>query len=303
MFSANTAFNSYGSHGHGGYSGYNSSSISTANISYDTNSKDPILLRARVFVGNLNPKIGREEIIQLFRSYGTLLGVTVFKGYAFVQFSHGSEADMAVNGLNGYNWMNNILDVKLAVSGQQPMPIQAYQKPASHLAGAVAATAKGMGKRIQTHNVHPLQNKDQQKRIKVDQVGGGAAQHQQEKNKTYATNFNSNELANIQNHDACDTLICGTCRYVTSDLADFIEHRKQPCKLGKADGEPDALQCASCNEEFLTSWALLSHIGTAHNNPLYKDVFYPKSGENGAQDGVTSEDNKPAELDVSMEQK
>lgn len=67
------------------------------------------------------------------------------------------------------------------------------------------------------------------------------------------------------------------------------------------DGEPDALICSSCNEKFFTSWALLTHITSAHNNQVYKELVY----QNGAQDGATSEDNKtaPAELDVSMEQK
>ena len=39
------------------------------------------ICRSRVFVGNLaTHKISREDIIQMFRAYGNLLGVTTFKG-------------------------------------------------------------------------------------------------------------------------------------------------------------------------------------------------------------------------------
>ncbi|VDK42279.1 unnamed protein product [Anisakis simplex] len=103
---------------HGSVFGGNPQPLKQREISFDTSSKEPHLIRARVFVGNMNTNaITRDDIIRLFSGYGTLLGVTLFKGYAFIQYANPNEADLAVSVLNGYNWNGSILGKLTIFSG------------------------------------------------------------------------------------------------------------------------------------------------------------------------------------------
>ncbi|GMS90885.1 hypothetical protein PENTCL1PPCAC_13060, partial [Pristionchus entomophagus] len=88
-------------------------------ISYDTSSRDPVLLRARVFIGSLsrNP-IVRNDIIELCQPFGKVTAVTLFKqGYAFIQFESPVDAVDACDKLNGLTWKGNKIDVHLAMEG------------------------------------------------------------------------------------------------------------------------------------------------------------------------------------------
>ena len=68
-----------------------------------------------MFVGNLNTfRIDRNDVINLFQDYGTILAVNLCKGYAFIQFSNPIEAEMCVKSMKGYKWEGSELDIKLA---------------------------------------------------------------------------------------------------------------------------------------------------------------------------------------------
>ncbi|CAB1461091.1 unnamed protein product [Pleuronectes platessa] len=72
--------------------------IQTSNV---TNKNDPRSLNARVFIGNLNTAIVKKTDIEvIFAKYGKIVGCSVHKGYAFVQYVNERNARAAVAGEN-----------------------------------------------------------------------------------------------------------------------------------------------------------------------------------------------------------
>ncbi len=58
-------------------------------VSNITNRMDPNSLRSRVFVGNLNTlHVQKSELETIFSKYGNVIGISVHKGYAFVQYAN-----------------------------------------------------------------------------------------------------------------------------------------------------------------------------------------------------------------------
>ena len=70
----------------------------TSNV---TNKNDPRSLNSRVFIGNLNTAIVKKTDIEvIFAKYGKIVGCSVHKGYAFVQYVNERNARAAVAGEN-----------------------------------------------------------------------------------------------------------------------------------------------------------------------------------------------------------
>lgn len=62
-----------------------------------------------MFVAGLGLTTTRDEIIDLFASYGRIVGASLFKGYAFIQYTNETEAELAVMALNGYTYKRAML--------------------------------------------------------------------------------------------------------------------------------------------------------------------------------------------------
>ncbi|XP_074555470.1 heterogeneous nuclear ribonucleoproteins C1/C2 [Halichoeres trimaculatus] len=92
-----------------------SSSSSLMASSNVTNKTDPRSLNSRVFIGNLNTLlVTKADVEAIFSKYGKVVGCSVHKGYAFVQFSNERNARAAVAGEDGRMIVGQVLDINLA---------------------------------------------------------------------------------------------------------------------------------------------------------------------------------------------
>ncbi|NXB53403.1 RALY protein, partial [Leucopsar rothschildi] len=86
--------------------------VQTSNI---TNKNDPKSINSRVFIGNLNTAVVKKSDVEtIFSKYGRVLGCSVHKGYAFVQYSNERHARAAVLGENGRVLAGQTLDINMA---------------------------------------------------------------------------------------------------------------------------------------------------------------------------------------------
>ncbi|XP_038587227.1 heterogeneous nuclear ribonucleoproteins C1/C2 isoform X4 [Micropterus salmoides] len=80
-----------------------------------TNKTDPRSLNSRVFIGNLNTLlVTKADVEAIFSKYGKVVGCSIHKGYAFVQYSNERNARAAVAGEDGRMIVGQVLDINLA---------------------------------------------------------------------------------------------------------------------------------------------------------------------------------------------
>ncbi|XP_062864867.1 heterogeneous nuclear ribonucleoproteins C1/C2 [Trichomycterus rosablanca] len=86
-----------------------------------TNKTDPRSLNSRVFIGNLNTMlVTKADVEAIFSKYGKIVGCSVHKGYAFVQYSNERNARTAVVGEDGRMVVGQVLDINLAGEPKPP---------------------------------------------------------------------------------------------------------------------------------------------------------------------------------------
>ncbi|KAM3605456.1 uncharacterized protein V6R79_025857 [Siganus canaliculatus] len=89
-----------------------SSLMASSNV---TNKTDPRSLNSRVFIGNLNTLlVTKADVEAIFSKYGKIVGCSVHKGYAFVQYANERNARAAVSGEDGRMIVGQVLDINLA---------------------------------------------------------------------------------------------------------------------------------------------------------------------------------------------
>ncbi|KAE8633950.1 hypothetical protein XENTR_v10002157 [Xenopus tropicalis] len=80
-----------------------------------TNKTDPRSMNSRVFIGNLNTLVVKKADVEaIFSKYGKIVGCSVHKGYAFVQYSNERNARTAVAGEDGRMIAGQVMDINLA---------------------------------------------------------------------------------------------------------------------------------------------------------------------------------------------
>lgn len=237
---------------------------------------DPRGAHCRIFVGNLNTiAMKKEDVEAIFRRYGMVTGISMHKGYAFVQYGSHEEAKMAAMSEDGKTYAGQTLDINIASEPKK-----------GNKRGAAALNSSS--------------ESPQQKKLKADaqaaaagrtlvSLGSGLKDATIEASSTSITlaRPTGKALKKTTISTGNDILICGNCKSLHSSLATFVQHKKQKCELKvqckciqlaaekenekNKSLEPErSLLCAVCDAMFKTAWDLCQHCQEEHSIEIFK---------------------------------
>lgn len=210
--------------------------MNVCKVGNQTSSQDPQAVNSRVFVGNLNTfQVTKTDVEKVFQRYGRIAGISMHKGYAFVQFTSPFDARSACLGEDGRSISGQVIDVNMV---SEPKPNHGQQKTSSSGAGN-----KGLGQKRphgETNigeigeDITPGLQTDidgnfnhggsGNKQARTDKVGGAM-------DSTTTLRRSPLNLANLKTYDKPDTLICGNCKEMFRSIIDIINHKRHYCKL------------------------------------------------------------------------
>ncbi|XP_056631637.1 heterogeneous nuclear ribonucleoprotein C [Diorhabda carinulata] len=252
-----------------------STKMKLSKVGNQTNSQDPQAVNSRLFVGNLNTfQCSKTDVERMFQRYGRLAGISMHKGYAFVQFTNPFDARSACLGEDGRTVLSQILDVNMVA---EPKPHQTGRKRQNiaktgndwdyYYDSYYASTAFPVGP---TRLVPPIKRQ----RLMTTTRNG--------KNQSQKTTIIP-PLDQLKVYSNQDILICGNCRELFSELQELLEHKKTYCKLrftckcdsnkSKSPEDPHAsasLLCVQCKDAFQNAWDLMVHAQAAHMLNIYE---------------------------------
>jgi len=253
-------------------------------VGNQTNSQDPQAVNSRTFVGNLNTfQCTKTDVERMFQRYGRIAGISMHKGYAFVQFTNPFDARSACMGEDGRSVFGQILDVNLVA---EPKPHQIGRKRPNvaktsadweQFYDSYNTCAAALGAATGARVTPPLKRP----RLVVPSV-------RQQTRAPSPKKIVIPGIDDLKTYSSPDILICGNCRELFSSLCDFIEHRRSYCKLrftckcsspqvsgaasreSQGEQESASLMCALCKEGFASAWDLMVHAQAAHMVNIYQ---------------------------------